>query len=157
MARSRQGVIPVANLKTFRLKDRGQGPCIRPRNYDGGLTVKCPICSQPVSPSTRGRPRIYCSTACRSRAHARTRPARRARQYGDRRTVDEILAEASRSTDAVLEEWSAVTDEDVANILRPLEPGDLKPWPAPGEVVEAWPGEGVVLEEWNGEPWEPEA
>ena len=39
-----------------------------------GLT--CPICDGPLpEPSKRGRPRVYCSSTCRSRARTRVRQA----------------------------------------------------------------------------------
>lgn len=37
--------------------------------------TRCPTCAQPLAPTTRGRPRRYCSPACRQRAYRDRRQA----------------------------------------------------------------------------------
>ena len=39
--------------------------------------MTCPVCAAPIPAPTRGRPRIYCSTACEKRANSRKQVEKR--------------------------------------------------------------------------------
>jgi endogenous inhibitor of DNA gyrase (YacG/DUF329 family) len=67
------------------------------------MTHTCAVCGGELVQSARGRPRAFCSGACRQRAHELRRWAARAaplfaenwRAIGDIATADRILEEAA--------------------------------------------------------------
>ncbi|WP_345633365.1 TetR/AcrR family transcriptional regulator [Rugosimonospora acidiphila] len=70
LARTLDGVEQLVRARGGEGRDEN-----RDENLTRGSGRDCPVCGTPLDPAVRGRPRDYCSRACRQRAYRQRRPS----------------------------------------------------------------------------------